>query len=83
MFSRHYCSCLLPGALPSSLLVAYRIVAPGTQIPLGSLVMGNPGRVKRILSDDECCTMQSIAERYIRYLEEYRKGLVDFILSRR
>jgi len=65
---------VLDGAVigASSLIAAGSLVSPGTQIPPRSLVMGSPGRVKRMLTEDECCNMQSIAERYLQYQEDYR-----------
>lgn len=65
---------VLDGAVigASSLIAAGSLVSPGTQIPPRSLVMGSPGRVKRLLTEDECRNMQSIAERYLQYQEDYR-----------
>ena len=65
---------VLDGAVigASSLVAAGSLVAPGTQIPPRSLVMGSPGRVKRMLTDDECQKIHSIAEHYIHYQEDYR-----------
>ena len=65
---------VLDGAVigASSLIAAGSLVAPGTQIPPRSLVMGSPGRVKRILTEDECRNMQSIADRYLQYQGDYR-----------
>ena len=65
---------VLDGAVigASSLVAAGSVVAPGTQIPPQSLVMGSPGRVKRVLTEDECLDIHSIAERYLQYQEDYR-----------
>ena len=65
---------VLDGAVigTSSLVAAGSVVAPGTQIPPQSLVMGSPGRVKRVLTEDECRDIHSIAERYLQYQEDYR-----------
>ena len=65
---------VLDGAVigASSLVAAGSVVAPGTQIPPRSLVMGSPARVKRVLTEDECKDIHAIAERYIRYQEDYR-----------
>ena len=65
---------VLDGAVigTSSLVAAGSVVAPGTQIPPQSLVMGCPGRVKRVLTEDECRDIHSIAERYLQYQEDYR-----------
>jgi carbonic anhydrase/acetyltransferase-like protein (isoleucine patch superfamily) len=56
----------------SSLVAAGTVVAPGTKIPPQSLVMGSPGRVKRVLTEDECKDIHSIAGRYLEYQEDYR-----------
>ena len=65
---------VLDGAVvgASSLVAAGSVVAPGTQIPPQSLVMGSPGRVKRVLTEDECRDIHLIAERYLQYQEDYR-----------
>lgn len=65
---------VLDGAVigTSSLVAAGSVVAPGTQIPPQSLVMGSPGRVKRMLTEDECRDIHAIAERYLQYQEDYR-----------
>jgi len=65
---------VLDGAVigTSSLVAAGSVVAPGTQIPPQSLVMGSPGRVKRMLTEAECLNIHSIAERYLQYQEDYR-----------
>jgi carbonic anhydrase/acetyltransferase-like protein (isoleucine patch superfamily) len=48
-------SCVLDGAVIGeySLVAAGAVVAPGTHVPAGSLVMGSPARVKRQLTDEE------------------------------
>jgi len=65
---------VLDGAVigASSLVAAGSVVSPGTQIPPRSLVMGSPGRVKRVLTEDECQNIHLIAERYIQYQDDYR-----------
>ena len=65
---------VLDGAVvgASSLVAAGSVIAPGTVIPPRSLVMGSPGRVKRVLSDEECRNIHAIAEHYILYQEDYR-----------
>ncbi len=65
---------VLDGAVigASSLVAAGSVISPGTQIPPRSLVMGSPGRVKRVLTEDECQNIHLIAERYIQYQDDYR-----------
>ena len=68
---------VLDGAVvgESSLVAAGSLVSPGTEIPPRSLVMGCPARIKRSLTDAECADMHAIAERYVRYKDEYRNDV--------
>ena len=68
---------VLDGAVigASSLVAAGSVVAPDTQIPPRSLVMGSPGRVKRVLSEDECSDIRAVAGHYIQYQEDYRSSV--------
>ena len=59
----------------SSMVAAGSLVTPGTKIPPRSLVMGSPARVKKTLTDAECTEYRSIAERYIRYQDDYRTNV--------
>lgn len=65
---------VLDGAVvgASSLIAAGSVVSPGTQIPPRSLVMGSPGRVKRMLTENECTRLQSVAGDYVQYQKDYR-----------
>ena len=56
----------------SSLVAAGTVVSPGTKFPPHSLVMGRPGRVKRVLTEEECENIHSVAGRYLEYQEDYR-----------
>lgn len=56
----------------SSLVAAGTLVPPGMQIPPRSLVMGQPGKVKRSLSEEECRGIQEISAHYIDYQTSYR-----------
>ena len=56
----------------SSLVAAGTVVAPGTKFPPHSLVMGRPGRVKRVLTEEERENIHSVAGRYLEYQEDYR-----------
>ena len=59
----------------SSLVAAGSLLTPGTKIPPRSLVMGNPARVIKELTDAECADFHSIAERYIKYQDDYRNNV--------
>jgi carbonic anhydrase/acetyltransferase-like protein (isoleucine patch superfamily) len=56
------------------------IVAAGTllveamKVPPRSLVMGSPGKVKRLLTQAEIAGIQRYADRYVEYRLEYMKG---------
>jgi len=56
------------------------IVAAGTllvesmKVPSRSLVMGSPGKVKRLLTQAEIAGIQRYADRYVEYRLEYMKG---------
>ena len=56
----------------SSMVAAGSLLTPGTKIPPRSLVMGSPARVRKELTDAECADFHSIAERYIKYQDDYR-----------
>lgn len=47
-----------------SIVAAGSLLPEGTQVPPRSLVMGSPGKVKRILGDDEARDIQKYADRY-------------------
>jgi carbonic anhydrase/acetyltransferase-like protein (isoleucine patch superfamily) len=59
----------------SSLVAAGSLLTPGTKIPPRSLVMGSPARVRKELTDAECADFHSIAERYIKYQDDYRNNV--------
>ena len=59
----------------SSLVAAGSVVAPGTKVPPRSLVIGNPGKIKRTLTDAECSNLLSFAENYISYQHDYRTSV--------
>jgi carbonic anhydrase/acetyltransferase-like protein (isoleucine patch superfamily) len=54
-----------------SLVAAGTLVPEGMQIPPRSLVMGSPGRVKRLLTDAEVGDVLSYAARYVEYRLDY------------
>jgi carbonic anhydrase/acetyltransferase-like protein (isoleucine patch superfamily) len=54
------------------LIGAGTLVTPGMQIPSGRLVLGNPARVIRVLSDEERAALLTSAANYVGYAAEYR-----------
>lgn len=56
-----------------SLIAAGSLLAPGTQIPPRSLVMGQPARVKRPLTDEEVAGLDRFWQNYIEYTRIYKE----------
>jgi carbonic anhydrase/acetyltransferase-like protein (isoleucine patch superfamily) len=54
------------------LIGAGAVVTPGTRVPPGQLVLGNPGRVVRALTDAERAALLTSATNYARIAAEYR-----------
>ena len=54
-----------------SLVAAGSLLSPGTQIPPRSLVMGQPARVKRALTDEEVSGLEVFWKNYIEYTRYY------------
>ena len=48
------------------------LVTEGTTIPPGSLVMGNPGRIRRATTDEEAVSIRRYAEHYVSYKGEFQ-----------
>jgi carbonic anhydrase/acetyltransferase-like protein (isoleucine patch superfamily) len=65
---------VLDGAVvgAGSLIGAGAVVPPGTRVPPGSLVLGNPGRIVRALSEEERGRHADAAARYVDLLARYR-----------
>jgi carbonic anhydrase/acetyltransferase-like protein (isoleucine patch superfamily) len=55
-----------------SLVAAGSLLSPGTQVPPRSLVMGQPARVKRALTDEEVAGLEVYWKNYIEYTRVYR-----------
>ncbi|HKZ77366.1 MAG TPA: gamma carbonic anhydrase family protein [Pyrinomonadaceae bacterium] len=55
-----------------SLVAAGSLVSPGTVIPERSLVMGEPARVKRPLTDDEVRSLDGFWQNYVEYTRLYK-----------
>jgi carbonic anhydrase/acetyltransferase-like protein (isoleucine patch superfamily) len=57
---------------PECLVGAGAVVTPGTEVPAGSLVLGQPARVVRALSADEIARLHRSAAGYVERLALYR-----------
>lgn len=55
------------------LIGAGALITPNTEIPDGSMVLGSPGKVKRLLTEEEMEGTRRNAQEYIRLAEEYQK----------
>jgi carbonic anhydrase/acetyltransferase-like protein (isoleucine patch superfamily) len=44
-----------------------------TEIPPASLVVGHPGKVKRMLTPSDQATIEAYAARYVEYKNVYRE----------
>jgi carbonic anhydrase/acetyltransferase-like protein (isoleucine patch superfamily) len=54
-----------------SIVAAGTLVTEGMKVPPRSLVMGSPGKVKRLLTHAEIADIQVYADRYVGYRLEY------------
>jgi carbonic anhydrase/acetyltransferase-like protein (isoleucine patch superfamily) len=54
-----------------SIVAAGTLVTEGMKVPPRSLVMGSPGKVKRLLTHAEIADIQVYADRYVTYRLEY------------
>jgi carbonic anhydrase/acetyltransferase-like protein (isoleucine patch superfamily) len=54
-----------------SLVAAGSLISPGTIIPPRSLVMGTPGRVKRLLTDEEVIGLDAFWQNYVQFTSVY------------
>ena len=54
-----------------SIVAAGTLVTEGMTVPPRSLVMGSPGKVKRLLTQAEIASIQQYADRYVGYRREY------------
>ncbi len=58
---------------PNCIIGAGAVVPAGKIIPAGSLVMGVPGKVVRVLEEDEVNAILQNAREYVRALEIYKR----------
>src|SRR5215213_10984673 len=56
-----------------SIVAAGTLITEGMKVPPKSLVMGSPGKVKRLLTQAEVADIQLYADRYVGYRVEYMK----------
>ena len=54
-------------------IAAGTLLTEGTRIPARSLVMGRPGKVKRMLTEEEVKEIRWYAEAYVNYRLDYMK----------
>jgi carbonic anhydrase/acetyltransferase-like protein (isoleucine patch superfamily) len=54
-----------------SIVAAGTLITEGMKVPPKSLVMGSPGKVKRLLTQAEVADIQTYADRYVGYRLEY------------
>jgi carbonic anhydrase/acetyltransferase-like protein (isoleucine patch superfamily) len=57
-----------------SIVAAGTLLVEAMKVPPRSLVMGSPGKVKRLLTQAEIAGIQRYADRYVEYRLEYMKG---------
>jgi carbonic anhydrase/acetyltransferase-like protein (isoleucine patch superfamily) len=60
-----------------SIVAAGTLLTERTAIPAGSLVMGSPGKVKRLLTGIDQASIDAYAQRYVEYKNIYREESVE------
>jgi carbonic anhydrase/acetyltransferase-like protein (isoleucine patch superfamily) len=55
-----------------SIVAAGTLLTEGMKVPSRSLVMGSPGKVKRLLTHAEIADIQAYADRYVSYRLDYQ-----------
>ena len=56
-----------------SIVAAGTLLVEGQKVPARSLVMGSPGKVKRLLTQAEIADIQMYADRYVGYRLDYMR----------
>ena len=56
-----------------SVIAAGTLLLEGSKIPPGSLVVGHPGKVKRVLTGIDQASIDAYAQRYVEYKNIYRE----------
>jgi carbonic anhydrase/acetyltransferase-like protein (isoleucine patch superfamily) len=57
-----------------SIVAAGTLLVEGQRVPPRSLVMGSPGKVKRLLTQSEIADIQRYADHYVGYRLDYMSG---------
>lgn len=60
------------------LIGAGTVLAPGTDVPDGMLVMGVPGKIIRPVREEDLAYMQGLAKHYVELAEKYVQGKMNF-----
>ena len=58
-------------------MAAGTLIVENMKVPPKSLVMGSPGKVRRLLTHAEIAEIQVYADRYVEYRLEYRSAEVS------
>jgi gamma-carbonic anhydrase len=68
-------SIILNGAKigAGSIVAAGTLVTEGTVVPPGSLFMGHPGKLRRMLTPEDQKSINDYAQRYVEYAKTYRE----------
>jgi len=66
-------SVVMDGAVieDNCIIGARALVTEGTVIPSGSLALGSPARIKRLLTEKELAWIKESAQNYVRYARQY------------
>lgn len=59
----------------NAVIGAHALVPEGKEIPDNALVVGTPGKVARILSDEQAAEIEALAAHYVDRIDRYNKGL--------
>jgi len=65
----------------NSIIAANSVLLGGTKVPAGVLVAGNPGKIKRDLTEAELIHLERSASNYVKYSRNYLTYSQDSIYS--
>ncbi len=54
------------------LIGAGALLTPGTKVPPGSLVVGSPAKVRRLITEEERAWLAQSAQNYVGYSREHK-----------